>query len=199
MYNQGPLSLSVATGKTKYANKLTAEARAIMVQGVGINNGPDQIGNVPFMGDYSAMNIGASYDFGVAKAMFQYGEQKRAAYTNTGYAADGLSIVDTAVVAQTLKHTGLGVAVPMGATTLKASYNWGSRNSTTAGAADLKANQLAVGANYALSKRTQLYATYSTLTAKNGATAALATVSNASSTTQSKKSSGYDIGLSHSF
>ncbi|WP_291926624.1 porin [Limnohabitans sp.] len=199
MYNQGPLSLSVATGKTKYANKLTAEARAIMVQGVGINNGPDQIGNVPFMGDYSAMNIGASYDFGVAKAMFQYGEQKRAAYTNTGYAADGLSIVDTAVVAQTLKHTGLGVAVPMGATTLKASYNWGSRNSTTAGAADLKANQLAVGANYALSKRTQLYATYSTLTAKNGATAALATVSNASSTTQSKKSSGYDIGLAHSF
>lgn len=201
MYNDGPLSLSAATGKTKYANKLSAEARAILVQGVGLNNGFSNIGNVPFMGDYSAMNIGAAYDFGVAKAMFQHGTQKRAAYTNTGYDSTGLSIVDTAVVAQTLKHTGLGVAVPMGATTLKASYNWGTRNSTTAGAADLKANQLAVGANYALSKRTQVYATFSTLTAKNGATAALATVSNASAAngSDSKKSSGYDIGLSHSF
>jgi predicted porin len=201
MYNDGPLSLSAATGKTTYANKLTAEARAIMVQGVGINNGPASIGNVPFMGDYTAMNIGASYDLGVAKAMFQTGTQKRAAYTNTAYDAAGTSIVDTAVVAQTLKHTGLGVAVPMGPTTLKASYNWGSRNSTTAGAADLKANQLAIGANYALSTRTQIYATYSTLTAKNGATAALATVSAASAAngSDSKKSSGYDIGLAHSF
>ena len=199
MYNQGPLSLSASTGKTKYANKLTTEARAILVQGVGINNGSLSIGNVPFMGDYSAMNIGASYDFGVAKAMFQYGTQKRAAYTNTGYDTAGTAIIDTAVVAQKLTHTGLGVTAPFGATTLKASYNWGSRNSTTAGAADLKANQFALGANYALSKRTQLYATYSTLTAKNGATAALATVSNASSTTESKKSSGYDFGIAHAF
>jgi predicted porin len=199
MYNQGPLSLSVATGKTTYANALSAEARAIMVQGVGINNGPASIGNVPFMGNYSAMNMGAAYDFGVARVMMQHGTQKRAAFTNTGYNAAGTAIVDTATVAQTLKHTGVGATVPMGATTLKASYNWGTRNSTTAGAADLKANQLALGANYALSKRTQVYATYSTLTAKNGATAALATVSNASSTTESKKSTGYDIGLSHSF
>jgi predicted porin len=201
IYNKGPLSASFATGKTKYANALTPEFRAIFIQGAGLNNGASVIGNVPFLGDYTATNLGVAYDLKVVRVLAQMGTQKRGAYTNTAYNTAGTALVDTAVVAQTLKHYGLGVTAPMGATTLKASYNWGNRNSTTAGAADLKASQIAVGANYALSKRTQVYATYSTLTAKNGATAALATVSNASAAngSDSKKSSGYDIGIAHSF
>jgi len=203
MYNAGPLSMSVATGKTKYASAMTAEARAIYIQGLGINNTIEGLGNVPFLGNNTSTNFGVSYDMGVAKFMFQGGTSTKAAYTgvvtkvfDTGAAT---TFTDTPVLKAKLNHYGLGVAAPMGATTLKASYNWGTRNSTTAGAADLKANQLAIGANYALSKRTQLYATYSALTAKNGATAALATVSKASSLTESKKSTGYDLGLAHSF
>jgi predicted porin len=206
MYNQGPLSLSVATGKTKYANAMTPEARAIYIQGVGINNTIEGLGNTPFLGNNVSTNFGVSYDMGVARVMFQGGTSTKAAHTTvTAKVSDtpntATTFSDTAVAKAKLTHYGLGVAAPMGATTLKASYNWGSRNSPTAGAADLKASQLAIGANYALSKRTQLYATYSTLTAKNGASAALATASNASAANGSdkKKSSGYDFGLAHSF
>lgn len=202
MYNQGPLSVSVATGKTKYASALTAEAKAVMASGyAGMNNTDFFVGNSAFLGNNTTTNLGVSYDLGVAKLMGQMGTQTKGAFTATTFAVDAngnLTVTDAAVAKAQLKHYGIGVAAPMGATTLKASYNWGTRASTTAGAPDLKANQLAIGANYALSKRTQLYATYSTLTAKNGATAALATGS-LPSTTQSKKSSGYDIGLSHSF
>jgi predicted porin len=196
MYNNGPLSAAVSTGKTTYANAFTAQAKAVMASGLaGLNNTDFFIGNAAFLGDNTTTNLGASYDLGVAKLMGQMGTHTKSAFTNTTFT--GTAVTDVAVAKAQLKHYSLGVTAPMGATTLKASYNWGSR--AVAGAADLKANQLSLGANYALSKRTQVYATYSTLTAKNGATAALATSSLASSATVSKKSSGYDIGLSHAF
>ena len=165
LYNQVPLSASFATGKTKYANALTPEFRAILAQGVGLNDGSLAIGNVPFLGDYSAMNIGAAYDFKVVRVLFQHGTQKRAAYTNTSYSAAGTALVDTAVVAQTLKHTGIGLTAPFGATTLKSSKNGGARNSTTAGAATLKASQMPVGATTAWSNGTRSTVTYSPWTA----------------------------------
>jgi predicted porin len=202
MYNKGPLSASVSTGKTSYASALTAEAKAVMASGyAGMNNTDYFIGNSAFLGDNTTTNMGVSYDLGVARAMFQTGTHTKSAHTATAFKVNAtsgaLEISDSAVAAAKLKHSGLGVLVPMGATTLKASYNWGSR--AVANAADMKADQLSLGANYALSKRTQVYASYSTLTAKNGAIAALATASSASTATVSKKSSGYDIGLSHSF
>lgn len=191
MYNKGPLSASISSGKTTYANALTADAKAVMATGLaGINSGVLTIGNSPFLGNNTTTNMGVSYDLGVARLMAQTGTQTKAAHTTTAFTGTNAApvITDAAVAKAQLKHSGLGVVVPMGVTTLKASYNWGTRNSPTAGAADLKADQLAVGANYALSKRTQIYTTYSVLTAKNGATAALATASLASSTTASKKS-----------
>jgi predicted porin len=75
-------------------------------------------------------SIGASYNFGVARLSVVNAKTENAA---------GATTVDT---------TGLGLTVPMGATTLLAGY---AKNKKAAATADTK---LTVGANYALSKRT---------------------------------------------
>ena len=77
-------------------------------------------------------SIGASYNFGVARLSIVNAKTEGATGTVT---ADS---------------TGLGLTVPMGATTLLAGY---SKNSKAAANADTK---VALGANYALSKRTTI-------------------------------------------
>jgi predicted porin len=75
-------------------------------------------------------SIGASYNFGVARLSVVNAKTENAA---------GATTVDT---------TGVGLTVPMGATTLLAGY---AKNKKAAATDDTK---LTVGANYALSKRT---------------------------------------------
>jgi hypothetical protein len=77
-------------------------------------------------------SIGAAYNFGVARLSIVNAKTEGATGTVT---ADS---------------TGLGLTVPMGATTLLAGY---SKNSKAAANADTK---MAIGANYALSKRTTI-------------------------------------------
>lgn len=104
--------------------------------------------------DYSA--FGAAYDFGMAKAnlLISKGE------TVAGADIDGMT---------------LGLVVPMGAITLKASYG-------TLEVANVKTvSQLGLGARYALSKRTDVYTSY----ARN------------SKATVDK--TGFEIGLQHNF
>ncbi len=74
----------------------------------------------------SEYNLGASYDFGVAKVMAIYAKVEGA-------------VTDT-------QNTSIGVRAPFGATTLKAQYRTGDT-----------ASALAVGADYALSKRTRVF------------------------------------------
>jgi predicted porin len=59
-----------------------------------------------------------------------------------------------------------------------------------------RANQIAVGADHNLSKRTALYATYSAIDKTNAAFAGLA---NASALTNGDNSSDAQIGVRHSF
>jgi len=75
-----------------------------------------------------AQNINASYDLGVAKIMVQNGKS-------------------TSALAVDTTNTTVGARVPMGAMTFKVSARSGDA-----------ANQTAVGVDYALSKRTGLYA-----------------------------------------
>ena len=85
--------------------------------------------------------LAGSYDLGMAKV-------------SAGYKKDKLSFVGENA---SVKSTILGVAVPMGATTLKASYVARKADSEKVG------NQFALGAVHDLSKRTAVYATYSVL------------------------------------
>lgn len=84
----------------------------------------------------------------------------------------------------------VGLAVPVGATTFLASYI----RKNDRDPANLDANQVAFGASYAMSRRTDFYAAYSRITNRNGAGY---TVGNASS--HGNGSSALNVGMRHAF
>jgi predicted porin len=115
----------------------------------------------------------ASYDLGVAKL-------------SAGYKTDKISSIS-----KTIKATIVGVAAPMGALTLKATFIDKKLGSDKAG------TQTAVGAVYDLSKRTSVYAAYSILS--NEANFANTVGSAAASATTGVDSKGFEFGVKHSF
>jgi predicted porin len=148
---------------------LTLRANATVKEGTEAKNGTSfQIGyaNGPLSAtlaaektaadlDYTA--IGAAYNFGVARV------NALIAKSETAAGVEGDSMV-------------LGLNVPMGAVTLRASY-------ATLEVANVKTvQQLGLGARYALSKRTDLYASYA----------------NNSKSTAAKKN-GMEFGVHHNF
>jgi predicted porin len=84
----------------------------------------------------------------------------------------------------------VGLALPVGATTLLASYI----RKNDRGLANRDANQLAFGATYKVSRRTDFYAACSRITNRNGAGY---TVGNASS--QGRGSAALNLGMRHAF
>jgi predicted porin len=124
---------------------------------------------------FKRTNVGASYDFGVAKPMVQYTVAK------FGSAE--------------VKHALIGVVAPVGPGNIKASYIRSDYNDA-AGNGD--ANQIAVGYDYNLSKRTAVYGTYSRLTNKNGGSS-FGLTPNAAAQTANGKSTGIEVGVRHSF
>jgi predicted porin len=84
----------------------------------------------------------------------------------------------------------VGMALPFGATTLLASYI----RKNDRDLANQDANQMAFGATYAMSRRTDFYAAYSRITNRNGAGY---TVGNASSL--GRGSSAVNVGMRHAF
>ncbi len=125
---------------------------------------------------YTTNFLAASYDFGVAKL-------------SAGYKTDKLSFADA--FSGTAKSTILGVAAPMGALTLKASYVARKIDGDKVG------NQVALGGVYDLSKRTSMYATYSVL--KNEVGSGLSVGSAAASDFTGLKSKGFEAGVKHTF
>jgi len=106
---------------------------------------------------------------------------------SAGYKTDKMTDAD---LTGTFKSTILGVAAPMGALTLKASYVARTYDGAKVG------TQTAIGALYDLSKRTTVYATYSNL--KNEANYAN-TVGSASTSAAALSSKGFEAGVKHSF
>jgi predicted porin len=150
----------------------------------------DATGTTPAV-DQSARNtlVAANVDFGRFVGYAAYGHSK----------GDGSSQWDETnpygAVAQRDPSTNsrdvlLGVAVPMGATTLLASYI----HKDDRGLADRDANQIAVGASYALSKRTNVYTSVAKIQNRNGAGY---TVGNASNRGGGDRA--INIGLKHAF
>ncbi|WP_439517816.1 porin [Hydrogenophaga sp.] len=123
---------------------------------------------------FKRTNVGASYDFGFIKPMAQYTQGKFGAAK--------------------VNHYLLGVVAPLGAGNIKASY---VRSDYNAAAGDQDANQIAVGYDYNLSKRTALYTTFSRIANKNGGTKGLAP--NAAAVTPSGNSTGLEFGVRHAF
>ena len=125
-------------------------------------------------GDIEAINVGASYDCQVVKI-------------SAGYYHDEVKQISP------LTATGwlVGVTAPIGATLLKASYS----SYGTDAAGDPRGDKVAMGFLYSLSKRTAAYGTYAYLRNKGGASYVL----NGSITAPDRHSSGFDLGLKHSF
>ena len=129
--------------------------------------------------DLDAWNIGGSWNFGFMTLMGQYHEY------------------DISVAS--LKNYLIGMTVPMGAGTLKASYSTTEQNGgklRTSG----DASMLAVGYVYDLSKRTAVYGTYSMIDNDTGVRYAVPggkdrSANNASGFT----SQGMEFGVRHSF
>ncbi len=117
--------------------------------------------------------LAGSYDLGVAKL-------------SAGYKTDKLN-----TTTDTAKAMIYGVAAPMGAATLKASYVTRKIGSAKMG------NQFALGAVYDLSKRTSVYGTYSVL--KNEAGYGMSVGSAAASDFTGLRSKGFEAGVKHNF
>jgi len=124
---------------------------------------------------YQVNNVGASWNFGVAKAMFLWNQE----------ASDTVS--SGTVRSNTYM---LGATMPLGAGELKGSYTWG--NSTNDG---LDGSQIALGYIYNLSKRTALYTTYSYIN-NDGK---VATYNLGVNPGVKNSTYGFDFGVKHSF
>ena len=120
--------------------------------------------------------LGATYNFGIAKA-------------HTAYAVTKTENVGTTLVDAT--DAMLGVSVPFGPNTVMASYI--RRNDKSAKNRD--ADQIAIGYNYAMSKRTTLYAAYARINNKNGPV--FYTAGNAIEGGSGDKA--FDVGIRHTF
>ncbi|TFZ03554.1 porin [Ramlibacter humi] len=151
---------------------------------VGYAAGPLDVGvavsNTKYAaGDQKVWNIGGQWNFGVATLQAQYNRDR----------IDGVAGAANSTANSWL----IGGLVPVGAGLIRASY---STIKTNAGAGTSpRARQLALGYVHNLSKRTALYATVARVTNSNGSAIAL----NGSTTGVNQHSTGYDIGLRHSF
>ena len=150
---------------------------------VGYANGPVDVavgwGATTFAPSqqYYVTNIGASWNFGVAKAMFLWNQEAADTVTNTTLRSNVYM---------------LGVSVPLGAGEVKGSYTWG--NSTNDG---LKGDQIALGYVYNLSKRTALYTTYSYI--NNDGKKAIYAMDGTTAPKLGNSQWGLDFGVTHRF
>ncbi|MEF7616413.1 porin [Aquincola sp. MAHUQ-54] len=169
--------LSVAAGEGNDANKYVGGR-------LGYKAGPFDVtaayGQTELPADdYQVAVISGSYDFGMAKLMLSYQQ------------TDYLSNKD--------KFLGVGVTAPVGPGTLKLAYN---RTDGEANGAHGDADQFAIGYVYDLSKRTAIYSTLAYIKNKSGASrAGNYSVSDIAGRpmTAGEKSTGFDLGIRHSF
>ena len=122
--------------------------------------------------DAKMINFGATYDFKVVKLFGMYST------TDVG-AADQKNML-------------FGISAPVGPVTMRASYQTMDGGGTIS---NRSAKHATVGGDYALSRRTAMYANYS----KIGNTRTSFIVANGSPLTAGTGSSGYEVGVRHSF
>ena len=177
LYGQFQVSAQEGGITPTYANKYKGGR-------LGFASGPFDVGfgygitKTATADDYKLMNIGASYDMGVAKVLGLWNVSKYGA--------------------KQLKTYGISAAVPMGQGEFKLGYV--RADASGAGTDDNDANQLSAQYIYNLSKRTALYTTVSRISNKGKATFVMGgAVSAADAAAGGFTSQGYNFGIRHSF
>jgi len=125
-------------------------------------------------GDRAAWNIGGAYNFGVAKllAMYSHVNNKAAgAFDTNGWL--------------------IGASAPIGAGEVKASFS----QTEVDGGTKPRSRKFALGYVHNLSKRTAVYTTIARLNNSGGASLALG----GAKVTAGENSTGFDLGIRHSF
>ena len=170
-YSAGPLDLGVA-----FAEVTNLRLRAMLNPTSGVNDGT-----------LSGWQVGAAYDFGTVKLSALY-EQSKADY-NSGSA----------------KSMMLGARVPLGSGAVLASFgeartDYGMRNINLLGTAMYgTAKQYAIGYTYALSKRTNLYASYARISNDAMTNFAVESATDVLGGVMGQNSSGMAVGMRHAF
>ncbi|MDR6858755.1 porin [Variovorax guangxiensis] len=202
-YAKGPLDVAVAYGEST-AGDFTALTPAGIATGA---TAKDKIKNA---------NLGASYDFGVAKLFGEISVARDEVETGLPFAA-GVPLV--ARVIDKDKYTGglIGVTVPVGAGLIRFAYSRVKYKNDLVFATpftperDASANKIAISYVHNLSKRTALYATAARIRIKNGENnpAIMGATTGGSPTYLStgagvsgfapRSATGFDFGIRHAF
>ena len=172
---------SVASGEGTAGKKYVGGRIGYAAGPVDVSASYGQTTVAPLNGDdkFKTADFGASYDFGVVKAMGYYTQSK--------------------FVDQKIATYSLGAIVPFGVSQVKVAYTHANASGTNAANVNVDANdanQFAVGYIYNLSKRTAVYGTAAYV--KNKGAAAFAVASNPT-LVAGGKSTGAEVGLRHSF
>ena len=190
---QGVVPRIGVTGNRAWGLSVGFESGAWMVRAA------HQIRSVAGVAPATAMgnNIDAKNSIIAANLRLGFGTAYAAYSASRGYASSPLWNPDnpySASMASTpstdSRDVLVGLAVPMGHTTFLASFI----RKNDRDLANRDANQMAVGATYAMSRRTDFYAAYSHINNRNGAAY---TVGNASS--HGSGTSAVNVGMRHAF
>ena len=167
-YSNGPIFVGLGTQTTRGVAAVATAAAAATT------------------GDFTSSTLAASYNFGAAKVTYTYSRET----------VDGPAGVAGTQLTNSTNH--LGLAVPLGATTIKAVYGRSTYNTGAPAAADTIGTLVGIGADYALSKRTKVYATVARVSndgasvfATGGLAGGLAAVGGAST--------AWMMGVNHTF
>jgi predicted porin len=165
-FASGPFNVAAAYGRTDATGVLTALNTAF---------GTTFAGEL----DYINQNIAGQWDFGMAKLLAHWNQEKVRGFGDTA------------------KHTTwmIGTLVPVGAGEIRASYTRGKGDDDF-----LRGDQIALGYVHNLSKRTAVYTTFSRV---NNRETALLNYTNGIAVTSGVFSGGnargFDLGIRHSF
>ena len=135
-------------------------------------------------GDFKTWNVAGQWDFGMARVMAQYDRDTIAASAGAPE-LDGRGWL-------------VGGLIPVGAGEIRLAY---SRYTVDANAgANPRASKWALGYDHNLSKRTNVYATIARVSNSNGAAISLGnSVASVGGIANGYSSTGFDIGVRHSF
>ena len=142
----------------------------------------------PVAGDdkYKTFDVGASYDFNVAKIFAYYTQSKLATQKIATYSVGATAPIGVGLIKAQFTHANQSGTVGAGAVGLPVGTNVDAND----------ADQIAVGYIYNLSKRTAVYGTAAYVKNKGNAAFALAS---APAMTAGAKSTGAEVGLRHAF
>ncbi|WP_302172680.1 porin [uncultured Hydrogenophaga sp.] len=172
-YSAGPLGAELAYSDTDGGAALTFTAPATSTPILGLTTSAA----------HKSVVGGVSYNFGVARVMANFGQEKA-------------SVQATGAPLAKITNYEIGVVAPVGPGRLRAAYN-NTKIDVTALATDPKVSKFALGYIYDLSKRTAVYATVASLKNKNNANLVL--TGPATTGAANGRSTGYNIGISHTF